>query len=151
MKVKNFLAMAAIALCAVACSDDDDVVNFSENVEGTYDGSLSMFGKDPADATIKMEAQSNGKVTIVLPKAGSGKMVLPSVTVKDIAITETSTDEYAVTMAATDSVVVEANGMSITTKALSGTVKNNKLTLKYSVKPGKMPMYIPFDFEGAKK
>ena len=25
MKVKNFLAMAAIALCAVACSDDDDV------------------------------------------------------------------------------------------------------------------------------
>lgn len=39
MKLKNFLAMMAIALCAVACSDDDDtMVDYAQNVTGTYNG-----------------------------------------------------------------------------------------------------------------
>lgn len=38
MKVKNFLAMIAVALCAVACSDDDDAVDYAQSVAGTYSG-----------------------------------------------------------------------------------------------------------------
>ena len=42
MKLKNFLAMMAIALCAVACSDNDDkkedTVIPAQEVAGIYNG-----------------------------------------------------------------------------------------------------------------
>ena len=62
MKLKNYLAMMAIALCAVACSDDDnkkeDTVIPAQEVAGTYNGtlSLSVSGNDQgtSDSQVKI-------------------------------------------------------------------------------------------------
>lgn len=61
MKLKNFLAMMAIALCAVACSDNDDkkedTVIPAQEVAGIYNGtlSLSVSGNDQgtSDSQVK--------------------------------------------------------------------------------------------------
>ena len=74
MKLKNYLAMMAIALCAVACSDDDnkkeDTVIPAQEVAGTYNGtlSLSVSGNDQgtSDSQVKITAEEGGTVQVLL-------------------------------------------------------------------------------------
>lgn len=70
MKLKNFLAMTAIALCAVACSDDDEtMVNYAQNVTGTYNGytvANSAYFQNMAAVgqSVTITAASENKVNI---------------------------------------------------------------------------------------
>ena len=61
MKLKNYLAMMAIALCAVACSDNDDkkedTVIPAQEVAGIYNGtlSLSVSGNEPQGKMLRRD------------------------------------------------------------------------------------------------
>ena len=93
MKLKNFLAMMAIALCAVACSDNDDkkedTVIPAQEVAGIYNGtlSLSVSGNDQgtSDSQVKITAEEGGTVQVLLVGgAGEGMMSLPDIAIKCI-------------------------------------------------------------------
>lgn len=149
MKLKNFLAMMAIALCVVACSDDDkeeEVITPAQQVAGSYEGSLVMSvgstAYDPSDATFKFSAETNGTLTLVLPGSGSGAMAMPEITLKDVKVA--TTDNITYTIGET-----EINEDKYVGK-LSGTIKDNKATITYSITPGAMPFPINFEFIGSK-
>ena len=95
MKLKNYLAMMAIALCAVACSDDDnkkeDTVIPAQEVAGIYNGtlSLSVSGNDQgtSDSQVKITAEEGGTVQVLLVGgAGEGMMSLPDIAIPGIKV-----------------------------------------------------------------
>ena len=95
MKLKNFLAMMAIALCAVACSDNDDkkedTVIPAQEVAGIYNGtlSLSVSGNDQgtSDSQVKITAEEGGTVQVLLVGgAGEGMMSLPDIAIPGIKV-----------------------------------------------------------------
>ena len=63
MKLKNFLAMMAIALCAVACSDNDDkkedTVIPAQEVAGIYNGTLSLSVSGNDQGTSGLQSGEN--------------------------------------------------------------------------------------------
>lgn len=160
MKFLNYLAIAAIALCTVSCDDDDDpvkdeVVAPAELVAGNYEGTIQMgVGKpgEPVAANVQLKAQSNGKLTVVLPQVGEGKMTMPSVTLTDVAINKVADNEYTVSKEAFSLVV---NEMPLSNKkGLNGTIKAGVFSLNYDLTPGAMAdmdMAISFTYKGEKK
>ena len=158
MKLKNFLLMALMALFVTSCSDDDEVVNYGTEIAGTYAGenSISVGGMpmDPYKASMKVEAQPNGKVTLVLPgtvfqMGPNREMKLSDVTLKDVEVVPaTGTNGFVLTHAA---FTQEIDGMTYTNNiGVNGTIKDNKLVVDYDIQPGAMPMAIVCKFTGAK-
>lgn len=104
-KFKTMMAMmlALVSMCVAfsSCSSDDDDNNgagssaTAEQVVGTYVGetmSIALAGQgdmDPLEnATFKLEKVDDSHVNIILPAFGSAPMALPSITVKNLAVTE---------------------------------------------------------------
>lgn len=104
-KFKTMMAMmlALVSMCVAfsSCSSDDDDNNgagssaTAEQVVGTYVGetmSIALAGQgdmDPLEnATFKLEKVDDSHVNITLPAFGSAPMALPSITVKNLAVTE---------------------------------------------------------------
>ena len=99
----------------------------------------------------KIEAQNNGKYTLVLPEAPKAKasfrgMEMPTVRIENVEIkAEANVYTFAI-----EEAEVPATGMVIGIKNLQGKVFGNKLNLSFSMKPGKMPMFVDNTFEGGK-
>lgn len=104
-KFKTMMAMmlALVSMCVAfsSCSSDDDDNNgagssaTAEQVVGTYVGeTMSIALADQGDmdplenATFKLEKVDDSHVNITLPAFGSAPMALPSITVKNLAVTE---------------------------------------------------------------
>ena len=111
MKLKNYLAMMAIALCAVACSDDDnkkeDTVIPAQEVAGTYNGtlSLSVSGNDQgtSDSQVKITAEEGGTVQVLLVgSAGEGMMSLPDIAIPGIKVQTSDNVTYTFPESAID-------------------------------------------------
>ena len=153
MKLKNFLAMMAIALCAVACSDDDnkkeDTVIPAQEVAGTYNGtlSLSVSGNDQgtSDSQVKITAEEGGTVQVLLV-AGEGMMSLPDIAIPGIKVHTSDNVTYILPESAVDVTV----GSVKYTGSLQGTIKDEKADLIFTLKPGAMPMAITATFVGTK-
>lgn len=91
MKLKNFLGMMAIALCVVACSDDDNndqSVNLAREVAGTYNGYTSAkFSYSPNPTVTPKEKvviadKGDSKVDLTLASTTWGEFKLTDVAVK---------------------------------------------------------------------
>lgn len=101
MKIKNFLAIMMVALCAVSCSNDDDSnsVNLSEAVAGTYTvyTSASVMGTSLVNnnETVTLTA-ATGNTNAALSYKGTWG--------------EASTTELTVTAAANGDYAVKGNG-----------------------------------------
>lgn len=96
MKLKNFLGMMVIALCAVACSDDDDNnVNLSEAVAGTYTvyTSASVMGTSLVNnnETVTLTA-ATGNTNAVLSYRGTWG----EGSTTELTVTATANGDYAV-------------------------------------------------------
>ena len=102
MKVLKFLSMMAIALCVVACSDDDAEEAYvveatpAEEIENTYTGySYTSFAYGDilveSGESVAVTANSDGTVDVVLTSTTWGTWTVESATV-----TET-TDGYTIT------------------------------------------------------
>ena len=111
MKLKNFLAMMAIALCAVACSDNDDkkedTVIPAQEVAGIYNGtlSLSVSGNDQgtSDSQVKITAEEGGTVQVLLVGgAGEGMMSLPDIAIPGIKVHTSDNVTYILPESAVD-------------------------------------------------
>ena len=154
MKLKNFLGMMTIALCVVACSDDDkqeDVVTPAQEVAGTYNGtlSLSVSGNDQgmSDSQVKITAEEGGTVQVLLVGgAGERAMSLPDIAVSGVKVQTSDNVTYSFPESAIDVTV----GSTKYTGSLQGTVEDEKANLVFELKPGAMPMAITATFVGTK-
>ena len=151
MKVLNFLAVIAIALCMVSCNDDDEQ-GPKMSIAGDYEGATVMTvgsAMDPIDGVVTIKIDSDSKATLVLPEAKmSPKMSIPEITLHNVSYVKGADGSYTLKL---DAFNLDVNGTNYVSKGLNGVVKNNNLTLNYDFKPGEMPMSINIEFKGLKK
>ena len=94
MKVLKFLSMMAIALCMVACSDDDDDEAYvvestpAEEIESTYTGySYTSFAYGDilveSGESVAVTANTDGTVDVVLTSTTWGTWTVPGATVTE--------------------------------------------------------------------
>lgn len=115
-------------------------------VAGKYSGNLvmSVSGQEYGnkEVSITLKGQADNKASFVLPAMGEGQMSIPEITVTDINVT---TSDYQTFSIPSQNITFTAAGVSYT-----GTIEGNEaqgsLHLKYSLKPGAMPMSIDFVF-----
>lgn len=154
MKLKNYLAIMGIALCAAACSDDDnkeETVIPAQEIAGTYNGtlSLSVLGKNQgtSDSQVKITAEEGGTVQVLLVGgAGEGMMTLPDIPIPGVEVQSSDNVTYTFLESAIDVAV----GTVKYTGSLQGTIKDEKADLIFTLKPGAMPMDITATFAGTK-
>ena len=60
MKLKTILMMAIVAICSVACSENDDVMPVADSVVGTYNGTLDM--------TVAGNSAGSSELSVVITK-----------------------------------------------------------------------------------
>ena len=98
-------------------------------------------------------AQENGKFSIAIPEKAEGKatkgMELPSMTLQDIEMVLQTDKVYAFSQ---KDFSVEVDGTVYSFNELSGTVDlaTETFDFSFSVKPGRMPMYVNGSFTGKK-
>lgn len=87
MKIKNYFMMLLVILCALACSDDDDVVNPSDVITGTYNGYswTEFFGGaytmlDEGES-VSMVSNTDGTVAVTYNSSTWGNVTIPAATV----------------------------------------------------------------------
>ena len=148
-KFKTMMAMmlALVSMCVAfsSCSSDDDnvAVAAAKEIAGSYTSTLDMTVMGEASThdniTMKIEAVDNATVKVTLPACGEGIMSLPALEVPAVKVSGSngayafSQENYAGT------VTVNGAEKKYTVISLQGTLKNNILTVNYTVQYGKMP------------
>lgn len=163
MKVKSFLAMmmaaCAMVMSVASCDDDDDdkSVDAADLVAGSYTGTLTttVMGSVSTDTvTYVVEKIDDTSVKINTPAAGSGAMALPSLSVNNLMLTETSSNGVKVYTAKTSSVsgsiVVNEQEKSYTFNDVAIAADGKTITISYSLQYGKMPVAMVTSFKGNK-
>ena len=170
MKLKNFLALMAVAFLATgftSCDDDDDAVPPAPapdtHTDGNFYGVATIatpeFHGIPAstsnDSTFvtRIIKQSNGKYSLVLPESSEAEaeapkgMSMPTITIKDLVFTETSKDVFSYN-AETLTITVSANKKAVISKINVNVNTATKMaTVSYGLQYGSMPMVIQYDFK----
>lgn len=162
MKMKLFRVMfmaTLLILFTTACSKDDEVsVPAAEAMAGSYAGNytLTVMGQTSEEqATYSITKVNDTTISLTTPVAGEGAMALPSITLDNLPVSETTVSGTTAYMAKVSSFsgTVTVNGaeknytFSDVVVALSG----NKIAINYSLQYGKMPMAMVFAFTGDKK
>ena len=162
MKKLNIFALLSTLLlllpALVSCDKDDDPTA-ADAIIGTYSGSIgyTVMGFDPGtiegefDLKILKDKEDNDDVTVVIPECtfappipNARPITIPSLTVDDVDVTA-SGNVYTFKE---DSFNLTIDGRPYEGSNLIGTVNGKKVTLKYQLKPGTMPMDILFSFDG---
>jgi len=152
--------MTAMSVMTTACSDDDnggDVSYVAGDVQGEYAGVMNMsvpaqpsIAIPPFDTTVKISAQDNGMAVISLPKAtyvmNGRELVIPGFELENVPVVKSGYGAYVVGPAVINREVggLECKGM------LGGTISGGRFSLEYSMKVGKMPFDLVFEFAGEK-
>lgn len=160
MKFKTILCAAFAALCAVACSDDNDAhATLAELASGTYTGemTLTVAGSSAGAMTmdVKIAPESAATVGIALtgdPEA-TGGMTLKNIPLTGVSVATGNGSTY--TLAKTiggEGYTVQDTGTGTAWKftVVEGSVTGDAATLKLVAQPGAMPMAITMDFKGTK-
>lgn len=164
MKKYNVFALLASLLLIlpafVSCDKDDDP-SVADAIIGTYNGSLGYLvnGYDPGDIPgeyelkVMKDGSDHDDVVVVLPECsftppiGQGALLtIPSLTVHDVDVTGNE-NTYVISE---DDFEIELNGSKYTGK-IYGTVTGKNANIKYTIRPGRMPMDIVFTFTGTLK
>lgn len=155
----SFAAMmvAMLTFCVVftSCSsDDDDTVAAAKEIVGSYTGNLAMtvMGETSShdNITMKIEAVDNATVKVTLPAFGEGMMALPALEVPAVKVSG-SNGAYAFSQENYAGTVTVNGAEKKYTVTLQGTLKDNTLTVNYSVQYGKMPAAMIGKFVATKK
>ena len=167
MKLKNFLALMAVASLTTgftSCDDDDDNANVQApgtQVGGDFYGVAAITtpdfqgipGSTSNDSTFvtRIIKQDNGKYSVVLPESSEAAapkgMSMPTITVKDLDLTETSKGIFTYN-ADMLNIAVSANKKAVLSnfKVNISTVEK-KANVSYGLQYGIMPMTIKYDFK----
>lgn len=153
--------MAIVALCSVACSDDDDVMPVADSVVGTYGGTLDMTvagnsaGSSELSVVIAKTSDATVSMTIVNEEAATGGMSISRIEIDGITVTDAGNSTYTLSkvvpeegFTATDT--GSASQTVWTFKSFSGSVEGRTLDLNMVAQPGAMPMPITMMFAGSK-
>ena len=137
------VAMLTMCVAFTSCSnDDDDTVAAAKEIVGSYTGNLAMTVMGQASShdniTMKIEAVDNATVKVTLPAFGEGMMALPALEVPAVKVSG-SNGAYAFSQENYAGTVTVDGAEKKYTVTLQGTLKDNTLTVKYSVQYGKMP------------
>ena len=155
----SFAAMmvAMLTFCVVftSCSsDDDDTVAAAKEIVGSYTGNLAMTVMGQASTydnlTVKIEAVDDATAKVTLPACGEGMMSLPALEVPAVKVSG-SNGAYAFSQKSYAGTVTVDGAEKKYTVTLEGTLKDNTLTVKYSVQYGKMPAAMIGEFVATKK
>ena len=147
-KFKTMMAMmlALVSMCVAfsSCSsDDDDTVAAAKEIAGSNTSSLDMTVMGQAstydNVTLKIEAVDDATVKITLPACGEGMMALPALEVPAVKVSG-SNGAYAFSQESYAGTITVNGAEKNYTVTLQGTLKDNTLTVNYSVQYGKMPM-----------
>ncbi len=148
-KFKTMMAMmlALVSMCVVfnSCSsdDDNDTVAAAKEIAGSYTSNLEMtvMGEPSTynNLTLKIEAVDDATVKVTLPACGEGMMALPALEVPAVKVSG-SNGAYAFSKDNYTGTVTVKGAEKNYTVTLQGTLKDNTLTVNYSVQYGKMPM-----------
>ena len=104
---------------------------------------------DPLEnATFKLEKVDDSHVNIILPAFGSAPMALPSITVKNLAVTE-SNGTYSIPETSFDQTLENGKGLSKT--AIKATIKDGKMQITFVLKYGNMPFVMNCSSNATKK
>lgn len=164
MKLYRLLTaiLAAVLFMPVFTScDKDDDPSVADPIIGTYSGSLGYFvsGYDPGnidgeyELKILKDNSDHDDIVMILPECsftppiGQGILLtIPSLTVHDVDVTGNE-DKYIISE---DDFEIDLNGSKYTGK-IYGTVTGKNADIKYTIRPGRMPMDIVFTFTGTLK
>lgn len=154
--------LAAVLFIPVFTScDKDDDPSIADPIIGTYSGTLEYFvnGYDPGDIKGEYELKilkdnsDQDDIVLILPECtftppiGQGiPLTIPSLTVHDVDVTGNE-NTYIISE---DDFKIELNGSKYTGK-IYGTVTGKNANIKYTIRPGRMPMDIVFTFTGILK
>ena len=147
-KFKPMMAMmlALVSMCVAfsSCSsDDDDTVAAAKEIAGTYTSNLDMTVMGQAsiyeNLTMKIEAVDDATVKVTLPACGEGMMALRAVEVPAVKVSG-SNGAYAFSQESYAGTITVNGAEKNYTVTLQGTLRDNTLTVNYSVQYGRMPM-----------
>lgn len=148
MKSLNLMAIVAIVLLA-ACKNNDDNKSAANQVEGVYTGIFVSGVKMPTDtveSSVKLTAQTDNRLTVMLPKGKQGgKMSMPEIELKNVIVEQINDSTFNLSI---DKIDVPANNINFTGNLNQAKVQGNDILLKYSLKPGEMPVAIECVFKG---
>ena len=99
---------------------------------------------------MKIEAVDDATVKVTLPACGEGMMALPALEVPAVKVSG-SNGAYAFSQENYAGTVTVNGAEKKYTVTLQGTLKDNTLTVSYSVQYGKMPMPMIGKFVATKK
>ena len=161
MKIKAILMMAVVALCSVACSEEENVTPLADSVVGTYNGTLDMTvagnsaGSSELSVVITKTSDTTVSMAIVNDEAAAGGMSISRVEIDGITVADTGNSTYTLSkivpeggFTATDT--GSSNQTVWTFKSFSGSVEGGTLDLNMVGQPGAMPMLITMVFAGSK-
>ena len=150
------VAMLTFCVFLTSCSSDDDTVAVAaaKEIAGSYTSSLDMTVMGQASTydnlTMKIEAVDDATVKVTLPACGEGMMALPALEVPAVKVSG-SNGAYAFSQENYAGTVTVNGAEKKYTVTLQGTLKDNTLTVKYSVQYGKMPAAMIGEFVATKK
>jgi len=158
-KFKTMMAMmlALVGMCVAfsSCSSDDDddkSVAAAEQVIGTYVGDMTVTVSSSESTNenmeFKVEKVDDSHVNIVLPAFGQAPMALPSITVQNLAVTE-SNGTYTIPQTTFDQTL--ENGKAISHTAIAATIKDGKMHIQFALQYGNMPFAMNCSSDATKK
>lgn len=162
MKLKSLFTMTAVAaalfLGLTSCNNDkNELTPAAEALAGTYNGTLSItvMGSESTDeVNYIIKEIDDTHVSMTIPAAGSGSMSLPSLTVEDIPVTTTKVSNVQTTTgtlaSASGTITVSGEEKAYTFTDITIVGLSDKITIKYSLQYGKMPMAMTCSFTGNK-
>ena len=146
-----FIALLGMVVMASCSSDNDDVkVGAAKVVAGEYTSNLTctVMGQDTEfkDVTVSITAKDDATVDVKIGSFGNPPMQVPSFTIENVTITG------------------EDGNYTFTSKEFSGTTENgkkysgvltggyagNKISLKFNLQYGAMPMPMINTYEASK-
>lgn len=158
MKLIKTLLVPALALLALvsfpSCSDDKDqpeATPAAKSVAGTYRGDMtcSVMGQEStfADVTFTVSAKDDTTVDIAMPEFGEPPMKVPAISVADVKVTGT---DGTYTLASTTFSGTLPNGKNYS-GTLQGDYASDKMTIRFNLQYGAMPMPMICSFTAPKQ
>lgn len=149
MRLKNYMAMTALALCAAACSSDNDEVKpeYAEQVAGTYNGSmdLAVSGSSQGsleDMKVALTRVTEDSVNITLAAFNFGSYSIPEIKAGSKVAMKSNT--YTL-----DGSLNTTVGTLNVTGDFTGTTDGKALSLTVNFQFGAMSMPVVATFGGS--
>ena len=162
-KIKTMMAMivalvamtVAFSSCSKNDNNDDAATATAAQVVGTYTGDLAIEVSTSKSTTngleFKVEKADDTHVNLTLPAYGEGSMAFPGLTIKNLLVTGSNGTYTIPETSFNQTITVNGEEKTIQQTALTATFANGKMTLKYAMQYGKMPLVMNCSTEATKK